>query len=283
MGFHTPMRLTASTVATSSTSHVATVPPSATATAAALLAAANAYVAAATLPYGAILAWIVPGLFLISVRAWRPLHAFLFGCAYGLVVGLGLGVAEGDTVDVLLGSLLAVDRGPALLSAALPFGLVAYAYAALTSRMPSSARGSFAAWLWPGAEVLRAMLAPDVEWTNLGATQALATSLSFGESSPLVVSFVMVLVSCTASELMLDRSALRIESRALVRWVALPAVALLALYVNLSTAVPATATTHTPQQPTISKSQLVQPLRAERGRRVVDRPVVTAGAVLTAI
>lgn len=283
MGFHTPVRLTASPVATSSTSHVATLPPSATATAAALLAAANAYVAAATLPYGAVLAWIVPGLFLISIRAWRPLHALLFGCAYGVVVGLGLGVAEGDTIDVLLGSLLAVDRGPALMSAALPFGLVAYAYAALTPGMPSSARGSFAAWLWPGAEMLRAMLAPDVEWTNLGATQAFATDLSLGGSSPFVVSFVMVLVSCTASELMLDRSAFRLESRALVRWVALPAVALLALYVNLSTAAPATAITHT-AEPTISQSQLVEPLRAGReGRRVVDRPVVTAGAILTAI
>lgn len=281
MGFRTPM-LTVSTVATPSTSQVATLPPSATATAAALLAAANAYVAAATLPFGAILAWIVPGLFLVSIRTWRPTQALLFGCAYGVVVGLGLGVSEGETVDVLLGSLLAVDRGPALLSAALPFGLVAYAYAALAPRMPSSARGSFAAWLWPGAEVLRLALAPQIDWINLGATQGLTEQLALGDGSPYIVSFVMVLVSCTAIELMLDRTAFRLESRALVRWVVLPAIAVLALYVNLTTGVPSTETTRT-IEPTIERSQLVVPMRAARDGRVVDRPVVTAGAILTAI
>src|SRR5580765_8540123 len=116
MGFHTPLRLASPTVVTASTSPVTAISPSAMATTAALLAAANAYVAAATLPFGAILAWIVPGLFLAAIRTWRPAQALLFGCAYGVVVGLGLGVSEGSTVDVLLGSLLSVDRVPALLS-----------------------------------------------------------------------------------------------------------------------------------------------------------------------
>lgn len=281
MGFQTSIRLASSTVVTASTSPVTAVPPSAMATAAALLAAANAYVAAATLPFGAILAWIVPGLFLTAIRTWRPTQALLFGCAYGVVVGLGLGVAEGETVDVLLGSLLAVDRGPALLSSALPFGLVAYAYAGLGGQMPSSARGSFAAWLWPGAEMLRSLLAPETGWINLGATQHLSDVFALGSSGPYVVSFVMVLVSCTAVELMLDRSSLRLESRSLLRWVALPAMAVFALYVNLASAVPAAAMAQRAAEQRIERAQMAVPLRGER--RVTDRPVLTAGAILTAI
>jgi hypothetical protein len=281
MGFHTPMRLTPSTAVAASTSPVTAIPPSAMTTTAALLAAANAYVAAATLPFGAMLAWIVPGLFLTAVRTWRPLQALLFGCAYGVVVGLGLGVAEGSTVDVLLGSLLAVERGPALLSAALPFGLVAYAYAALAQPMPASARGSFAAWLWPGAEVLRRVMAPEANWVDLGATQSLTEVLRLGSGSPYVMSFVMVLVSCTITELIHDRSNLRLEARSAVRWVALPALAMLALYVNLSTAVTSAGAVQATTVTTIERSQLAVPLRGER--RVTDRPVLTAGAILTAI
>ena len=281
MGFHTPMRLASSTAVTASTSPVTAIPPSAMATAAALLAAANAYVAAATLPFGAVLGWIVPGLFLTAIRTWRPTQALLFGCAYGVVVGLGLGVAEGSTVDVLLGSLLAVERGAALLSAALPFGLLAYAYAALAQPMPSSARGSFAAWLWPGAELLRSVVAPEANWINLGATQNLSESLALGNGNPYVVSFVMVLVSCTVTELILDRSNTRVEARSALRWVGLPALALLALYLNLATAVPAAVAAQQTIETTIERPRMAVPLSADG--RVTDRPVLAAGVILTAI
>jgi apolipoprotein N-acyltransferase len=205
----------------------------------------------------------------------------LFGCAYGVVVALGLGVADGTTVDLLLGSLFAVDRGPSLLSAGLPFGLVAFAYAGFAQQMPSSARGAFAAWLWPGAEILRSLLAPAVSWTALGTTQNLGQMLALGSSSAYVVSFVMVLVSCTAVELMLDRSSLHLESRSLLRWVGLPALAVLALYVNLATAVPAARVDRGGAEAMIDRPANAIPMRAER--RVADRPVLTAGAILTAI
>lgn len=282
MSMHKPMSLASSTVVTPATPRLTTIPPSAMATAAALLAAANAYVAGATMPFGAILAWIVPGLFLVSVRIWRPTQSFLFGCAFGVVVGLGLGVAEGATVDVVLGSLLSVRRGSALLSSALPFGLMAYAYTALGQQMPSSARGSFAAWLWPGAEMLRTLMAPETSWVNLGATQHLAQlTAGMGGSGSYIVSFVMVLVSCTAVELMLDRSSLRFESRSLLRWVGLPALAVSALYVNLATAAPAAALARRASDQPIVRSQTSVTVRGER--RGADRPVLTVGTMLTAI
>jgi hypothetical protein len=147
--------------------------------------------------------------------------------------------------------------------------------------MPSSARGSFAAWLWPGAELLRNVMAPQVNWINLGATQSLADALALGNGSPYVVSFVMVLVSCTATELLVDRSRMRFEARSVVRWIALPALAVLALYVNLATAVPAAVAAQRATEGTIERSHMAVPLRGER--RVTDRPVLTAGAILTAI
>jgi hypothetical protein len=94
------------------------------------------------------------------------------------------------------------------------------------------------------------------------------------------MSFVLVLVSCTAVELMLDRSSLRLECAVLVRWVALPALAMLALYVNLSTTLPSTVTQHVNDQG-IRRSHMAVPTHA--GRRVADRPLLTAGAILTAI
>jgi hypothetical protein len=91
----------------------------------------------------------------------------------------------------------------------------------------------------------------------------------------------MVLVSCSVTELILDRSNVRLEARAVVRWIALPALAVLALYLNLITAVPTAVAVQRATQTTIERSHLAVPLRGER--RMTDRPVLTAGAILTAI
>jgi hypothetical protein len=259
----------------------ATVRPHVTVTIAALLAAANAYVVAATIPMGASLAWIVPGIFLAALRVWRPVHALLYGTAFGTLIGLGMNVAQGSSVDVLLGSLLSVGRGPALLSCALPYGLVAFVYAAFANRMPSSARGSFAAWLWPGAEILRNYMAPETSWIDLGTTQHLGDLFAGSTIGTPIVSFVMVLMSCTMAELLLDLPNVRFERRSVLRWGALPALAVFALYVNVASRVPAGALTRSGGA-SIANARVIDTPRHD-GRRIADRPLVTPGAVLTAI
>ncbi len=151
-------------------------------------------------------AWLVPGIFLTAVAGGSVRGALARGTAFALVFGYGM------TSWAVGASLEYFDFSPWVswlfaagvwLACGFPYALLAVAYCALHDRVPSRARPVLAAWLWVGAELIRAELLSGMPWELLGHTQF--ANLPIIQVADLggvyAVSFAMVLVSVGVAEM----------------------------------------------------------------------------------
>lgn len=184
-------------------------------------------------PYGwALAAWIVPGALLVGIAPSAPWRAFLWGLIFALLIGVGI---TGWALPAALAyfdfhwlSAALFVAAVWLIYAGIPFACLAATYAWASPRVPAVARGPLAAWLWVGAELLRAHLFTGMPWELLGHTQfdqlLLIQIADLG--GVYAVSFVIALLSVSAADLAVNW---RIEPRGwqtVCRRLALPLAAL---------------------------------------------------------
>ena len=196
--------------------------------------AALLYAAATELEGCSFAAWAAPGLLLVSVRRMRPAIAFASGVVFAFLIGLGSTGWSPSSVVPYFGLSAVVTRVLSAVGlavhAGLPYGLLALAYARWSVGMPSFARSSLAAWLWVGCELLRTAPSAPASLGLLGHTQlpyhVLTEIADFG--GVYAASFVIALVSVATAELLADAATLPLTRGAVLRRVAIPALALLA-------------------------------------------------------
>lgn len=179
--------------------------------------------AAAALPYAlacppfdlSLLAWLAPALLLVPARRLGPARAALCGLAFGVLIGAAITHwALGASLEYF-----AFDRLSAavfvllvwVVCSGVPYALLAAAYAVVARRLPRTLLPLAGAWLWVACEMLRANPWVGLPWELLVHTQW--RSLRLVQIADLggmyAVSFVMVLVSLTAGELLAERAAAR--------------------------------------------------------------------------
>jgi apolipoprotein N-acyltransferase len=165
-------------------------------------------------------AWLVPGLVLVSAGFLAPWLAALTGAAFGFLLGPGLApwLVHATLNYFGLSRILATAFTGTIwfLFGAVPYGILAGAYAALQKRIPVWTTPLLGAWLWTLAEWLRSTMATGLPWELLGHTQfrQLAVVQIADLGGVYAVSFLLALTSLTVVQL-LTRG--RVERRSLIR------------------------------------------------------------------
>jgi len=202
---------------------------------AAILSAAVLY-ALACPPYEwSWTAWIVPGLLLVPTWRLPPLARFASGLLFGVAMGYGVAAwLPHATLEYFrFNWLFAAGFAVAVYAiyAGIPYGLLTFLYGAAAARVPASARAPLAAWLWVGAELVRTHLFTGLPWELLGHTQSphlwLVQIADLG--GVYAVSFVMVLTSVAAAELLQESTQQHTLRAGSLRRMILPAATLLCM------------------------------------------------------
>jgi apolipoprotein N-acyltransferase len=173
------------------------------------------------------LAWLVPGLLLVSVATARPLHAYLCGTAYAVVIASATtswaaAAALQDFDSTWIAARLFI-LGVHVINPGVPCGLMLAAYVLLRPRLSPAARAPVGATLWMASEFLRNWSAG---WEMLGQTQGQLA----GVGAVYAMSFVMAMMSIAVAE-MIAVNQVWIGMRALRAHLLGPAVAIVALTV----------------------------------------------------
>lgn len=158
-----------------------------------------------------LLAWLVPGLFLVSARRLAPWRAALCGFTFGTLWGCTM---AGWMREASLGYFGFNQAGAmgfvvlvAVVYAGIPNALLAYGYAGMAPRVRPWQRGLLGAWLWAASELFRTHVFTGLPWELLGHTQF--QNLPVIQIADLggvyAVSFVIALVSISLCEQLADR------------------------------------------------------------------------------